>query len=267
MLSVVAGSFFFLLLFTGLGLVFPYKLLRADRKLEDLLGAFWVGLALAAAFLQVWHLFAPVGLVSFWVLGAISLAGWMMNWRVLRDWLRAMSRGRWLALTLLTVLPLLVFTNQSLSGHAPFDHGLYHMQSVKWIENFAIIPGLGNLHHRFAFNNSSFLLVAQINTGIFKGLAYYITTSLLIFTVTLRSFHLLYHLLSKDHQLTLSDVYQVLLIPCTLFYVVHSEFAGYSPDIFIFALQAVLAGELIEAFSVTEIRNTDLSRLLTLCWQ
>jgi hypothetical protein len=263
MLSVIAGCFFFLLLFTGLGLVFPYKLLRAEHKVKDLLGAFWVGLALAAAFLQVWHLFAAVGWISLSVLGAISLAGWVMNWRVLWSWMRAISIGRWLAMTLLAGLPLLIFTNQAIFSHAPFDHGMYHMQTVKWIENFAIIPGLGNLHHRFAFNNSSFLLVAQINTGIFKGLAYYITTSLLIFAVTLRGFHLLYHLLRKEHQLTLSDVYHLLLLPCTLFYVVHSDFAGYSPDIFIFALQAVLAGELIEAFGITEIRNADLPRLLT----
>ena len=252
-----------MVLFTGLGMVFPYKLLRADHKIKDLLGAFWVGLALVVAFLQVWHLFAPVGSISLSVLGTISLVGWVMNWRVLWNWLRAISVGRWLALTLLTGLPLLVFTNQTIFSHAPFDHGMYHMQTVKWIENFAIIPGLGNLHHRFAFNNSSFLLVAQINTGIFKGLAYYITTSLLISAVTLRGFHLLSHLLRKDHQLTLSDVYHLLLLPCTLFYVVHSDFAGYSPDIFIFALQAVLAGEMIEAFDVTEIRSADLPRLLT----
>jgi hypothetical protein len=262
MLSIVAGIIFFIVFFTGLGLVFPYRLLRDDHKGKDLLAAFWVGLALAAAFLQVWHLFAPVGIASLLVLGAFSLAGWALNYRVLWSWRRAVSVGQWIVLTALTIVPLLLFTNQSIFGHPPVDHGMYHMQSVKWIGNFAIVPGLGNLHHRFAFNNSSFLLAAQINTGMFTGLAYYITHSLLIFTVTLRGFHLLYHLLRKDHHLALSDVYHLLLLPCALFFVVHADFAGYSPDIFIFALQAFLAGELIESFSLTEVRNAHLPRLL-----
>lgn len=263
MLAIAAGIIFFLVLFTGVGLVFPYKLLRAGRMVADLLGAFWVGLALAVGFLQVWHLFAPVGTLSLAILATISLAGWLLNRRAVWGWLRGMSAVRVVILSVLTALPLLVFSNQAMWGEVHFDHGLYHLQMVKWIENFAIVPGLGNLHHRFAFNNSSFLFVAQINPWIFRGLAYYTASTLLCFAVVLRGLNALYHLVRKERPLAFSEVYQALLLPCALFYVVNSYFTGYSPDIFIFALQAVLAGELIEAFSKTETSSAELPRLLT----
>jgi hypothetical protein len=51
---------------------------------------------------------------------------------------------------------LLKATNQP-SAH---DTGLYHAQAIRWIEEYKVIPGLGNLHGRLAFNSSWFLLNA-----------------------------------------------------------------------------------------------------------
>jgi hypothetical protein len=48
------------------------------------------------------------------------------------------------------------------------DTGLYHAQNIKWITNFKIVPGLGNLHGRFAFNNQSFLLEALFSLSFLR---------------------------------------------------------------------------------------------------
>lgn len=58
-------------------------------------------------------------------------------------------------------LPVLIFI-VFLASYFPqnYDSGLYHIQSIKWIENFAVVPGLGNLHGRFAFNPAIFNLMA-----------------------------------------------------------------------------------------------------------
>ena len=37
-----------------------------------------------------------------------------------------------------------------------WDTGLYHTQAIKWIREFAVVPGLGNLHNRFALNSMFF---------------------------------------------------------------------------------------------------------------
>jgi len=57
--------------------------------------------------------------------------------------------------------PILI-TGLLLSINSPliYDSGLYHIQSIKWIEEYSTIPGLANLHSRFGFNPNIFTLFA-----------------------------------------------------------------------------------------------------------
>jgi hypothetical protein len=50
-----------------------------------------------------------------------------------------------------------------------FDSGLYHLPTIRWISEYPIVPGLGNLHGRFAFNQSFFTYAAALNSGWFHG--------------------------------------------------------------------------------------------------
>jgi hypothetical protein len=50
-----------------------------------------------------------------------------------------------------------------------FDTGLYHAQAVKWINEYGTVPGLGNLHHRLAFNSSWFYFSAFFDMLAFDG--------------------------------------------------------------------------------------------------
>ena len=50
-----------------------------------------------------------------------------------------------------------------------FDTGLYHVQAVKWINEYGTVPGLGNLHHRLAFNSSWFYFSAFFDILAFDG--------------------------------------------------------------------------------------------------
>lgn len=40
------------------------------------------------------------------------------------------------------------------------DTGLYHAQAIRWIEEYGIVPGLGNLHMRLAYNSAFMSLQA-----------------------------------------------------------------------------------------------------------
>ena len=55
-----------------------------------------------------------------------------------------------------------------------FDTGLYHAQAVKWIKEYGTVPGLGNLHHRLAFNSSWFHLAAFFDILAFAGKSYHL---------------------------------------------------------------------------------------------
>ena len=45
-------------------------------------------------------------------------------------------------------------------GHIHYDSDLYHAQSIRWLEEYGIVKGLGNIHVRFAYNSSFFALSA-----------------------------------------------------------------------------------------------------------
>ncbi|MDZ7776438.1 MAG: hypothetical protein U5L09_12955 [Bacteroidales bacterium] len=47
------------------------------------------------------------------------------------------------------------------------DTGLYHAQSIKWIQNYPVVPGLGNLHHRLAFNSMLFPVEALFSVNYY----------------------------------------------------------------------------------------------------
>ncbi|SMB89317.1 hypothetical protein SAMN00120144_0908 [Hymenobacter roseosalivarius DSM 11622] len=70
--------------------------------------------------------------------------------------------NRYLFLTGLVILGVLGIRllHQSTLVPANFDSGLYHFQTLKWLNEYPTVPGLGNLHGRLAFNSSWFPLLS-----------------------------------------------------------------------------------------------------------
>jgi hypothetical protein len=50
-----------------------------------------------------------------------------------------------------------------------YDSGLYHIQVIKWLSEFGLVPGLALLHSRFGFVSSWFTLAAPFNHGVLAG--------------------------------------------------------------------------------------------------
>ena len=66
------------------------------------------------------------------------------------------NKAVWLLYAGLTLL----FAYGSSGGYMHYDTGLYHAQSIRWIEEYGVVPGLANLHSRFGYNSASFALSA-----------------------------------------------------------------------------------------------------------
>lgn len=43
------------------------------------------------------------------------------------------------------------------------DTGSYHIQMIKWVEEYGTVPGIANLHERYGFNSSWFTSIAAFN--------------------------------------------------------------------------------------------------------
>ncbi|WP_400192043.1 LIC_10190 family membrane protein [Hymenobacter sp. B81] len=133
-----------------------------------------LGLSLLTAALQLVSLVMPVNnSLRLGLLAAVLALGWAQRralaallyaqWpRQLRDWVAAAALG-WLlgCLLLLTSMPLV----------NP-DTGLYHLQAIQWNQLYPVVPGLGNVHGRLAFNSSWFLTEALLPLPTPAGAAY-----------------------------------------------------------------------------------------------
>lgn len=52
------------------------------------------------------------------------------------------------------VIIIILFSHSLYSPQLHYDAGLYHIQTIKWINQYPAVPGLANLHYRFGFNSN-----------------------------------------------------------------------------------------------------------------
>ena len=67
----------------------------------------------------------------------------------------------------------LLFAYGTSRGIIHYDTGLYHAQSIRWIEEYGVVKGLGNLHCRLAYNSSAFSLSALYSFSFLGGQSYH----------------------------------------------------------------------------------------------
>jgi hypothetical protein len=179
MLSFIWVSLFIIVTALAIGSLFKQLLgsikTFAHCPQTDAVEIFFAGLCIWGTLLNAWSLLGATN--SYAALVSIGLAMvyialntdyfiqqslypfhqtlWQHNWRGLA------------ALLLLVVLICAVIPPNN------YDSGFYHIQAIKWIEQYAAVPGLGNLHGRFAFNPSTFVLSAATNFRLIFGTAIY----------------------------------------------------------------------------------------------
>ena len=151
------------------------------------------------------------------------------------------------------VVALVFFTlsNQAIFSKPGYDLGLYHMQTVKWFNQFSIVPGLGNLQHRLAFNSSNYLYAALINTAIFHGIGYYTASLILVIMLVLESLSAVRNWLGNNSPMSKYMLYEILLFPIILWQIGNQPYSGYSADMTIFIVQLVIFGMLLRLWEVT----------------
>ena len=169
--------------FCGTGLAAGRLLSFRNSSQETIFDLFWIGWVSVLLALQIWHLFVRINLTP---LALVIIAGFSvicLERSRLRELLPPLHvrRVALLAIGLLTVW----LANRAMGPIAPYDAGLYHLASMRWMTSYPIVPGLANLHDRFGFNSSYFLFQAMLDVGFWSDRSYHLASSLLLLVLVL----------------------------------------------------------------------------------
>ncbi len=146
----------FLCGFACLQLLFP----KINKNYYSLELYILFGLCFLTVYAQTFSLFHKVGALATGVLLAFCMLVLILLrksvWDYLRTVLHSCNGKVLIALPIIGLLSLLLTVPYA----THYDTGLYHAQSIRWIEEYGIVKGLGNLHNRLAYNSAFFSLQA-----------------------------------------------------------------------------------------------------------
>lgn len=141
----------------GIAYLVEKKLRYRIRGMDSILMA---GLVAVTVYAEVFSLFYKVGAAANGILLAVCAGVLLLLrrqiWRSLGDWWRETSMVKKALLPIL----FLLWAYFSSRGYMAYDSDLYHAQSIRWLEEYGVVPGLGNLHERFAYNSAAFAVNA-----------------------------------------------------------------------------------------------------------
>jgi len=123
--------------------------------------AFFMGfltISVISGFLSLW---IPLGRTLLIALAIISIFLFSLNYSGIMNSMRkavlsiSLMHRYEIALFLFLVLFLLMSVAHRITWG---DTESYHVQAIKWIREYPVVPGLGNIHGRFAFNSMFFVV-------------------------------------------------------------------------------------------------------------
>lgn len=160
----------------------PYRIRYTDSYLL-------CGLVCVTVYAQFFSLFYKVGLLANLILCAACIVILWCGRRTFGSMLQTLwshikgkesgKRGRMLVILFL----FLLFAYGTSRGLIHYDTSLYHAQSIRWMEEYGVVKGLGNLHCRLAYNSSSFALSALYSMSFLGGQSYHCCAGLLAFMI------------------------------------------------------------------------------------
>lgn len=153
---------------TGWGVAFSAALGRSGALTVGI-GEFWLGYLLSLIAVEFLNLWIPIDWrfsLVFYLAGIVFIIqSQLPQRRLLWDRMQQFSRSALMNWILRAGFLLFVVLACFWAMAVPIneDSWAYHFQSILWINEYPIIPGLGNLHGRLAFNQSHFGFLSLLN--------------------------------------------------------------------------------------------------------
>lgn len=155
-----------------------YKMARVDSILIT-------GFAMATVYAQIVSLFFRVNIEANICLTVLSLMIAIVWRKQIYSFLKQAYRECTLIKKVLIIVLLLAWCYFTSRGYMTVDTDLYHAQSIRWIEEYGVVKGLGNLHSRFAYNSSVFAVSALYSMKFICGRSLHAVNGFLAFVLSI----------------------------------------------------------------------------------
>lgn len=145
----------------------------------------FAGLVIATVYAQLFSLVYKVGLAAN---AALFLAGVFVYWTERREiiaWCESRRCAGSKVKRVLALVLVLIWAYCTSRGYMHYDSDLYHAQSIRWIEEYGVVKGLGNIHVRFAYNSSFFALSALYSMKFLTGQSLHAVNGLIALLLSL----------------------------------------------------------------------------------
>jgi len=232
------------LMFTGLGLFISRAFGRKFEQGKNMFTSFWLGWALVVLILQLWHFLFPVNSWIFILISLIGATGLLWNLKGLRRWAERNFFKRKLFFFFLLLMSIWL-ANRAVCFDRLYDTGLYHLSSVHWTTAFPVVPGLGNLHGRLAFNNSYFLYSGLLEVGPWTLKSQHLSGGLLLLVLFAQMLFSGYSIFQRKGRLQSYHLFTIILLAPVLIKGFSNHISSLSPDLPIFILGVVLSAQLL----------------------
>lgn len=157
------------------------------KRMQSILMA---GLIIATVYAQIVSLFYRVNAEANVVLLAAGTAVCVALRKQMGAFLKEHLGRLSPAERILIPLAFLLWSYFASRGYMVPDMDMYHGQSIRWIEEYGVVKGLGNLHSRFGYNSSLFALSALYSMKFLLGHSLHAVNGYLAFVLTLSVFDL-----------------------------------------------------------------------------
>lgn len=178
LITIISGFVILAVSYLGMGWFFS-RLLKISFFSENrYFHLIWLGWAITLLLLQFFNLFTPINAnlsIPILVIGSI-IAIIFLRMEFVKGSFPSFHKVD-LAFVGIAVLWVSLLSMRLLTV---YDSGLYHFNAIRWLNESPIVLGLGNLHGRFAFNQSFFTYVAFLNIYPFFDHGYNLANGFLL---------------------------------------------------------------------------------------
>jgi hypothetical protein len=172
---------------------------------------FYSGFLIVSVLAGYLSLFIPVGNTLLIILVFAAFVSILLNHKIISETIKSflapfrINRNEAVVMIIIVVFILATISNIITWG----DTGLYHTQAIQWIRKYSVVPGLGNIHGRLAFN-SMFFVISALFTIEFRDSIIYPLNSLCYIILVLQLFQ--FYIAGKEEKSIWKMIFYGLLI-------------------------------------------------------